>query len=286
MEAMGQQVYDLSDLQAATLRTRRNAFLWLVYGGRRVDAGTTWLPYPSGTKGVFYYHLSPGRPPLAGELRFRKCDSIQQFSCGEDLEIGGQPWTLSLFNIIQSSFRKGYLDELLIEPGLVDRELVADLQRLKAKCHLLKSNAITLYDIDQPFIADFSLTAVSVRLITRQSLQSMTMIHPWRMTSRFPMVPSPFHGRARVQFKLAGSPESEERLTLQLRILEILEPIKHIIPQKFVAEPRAGELLMKRKKQTVDFTPWSYSPSLGARNHKALVEFLKSRAADKAKFGV
>ena len=53
-----------------------------------------------------------------------------------------------------------------------------------------------------------------------------------------------------------------------------------------MAEPRAGELLSRRKKEDADFTPWFYSPTIGGHNHKVLVEFLKCRAADKAKFGV
>lgn len=69
------------------------------------------------------------------------------------------------------------------------------------------------------------------------------------------------------------SPEDKERLTLHLRILDILEPIDHRTVQDSMVEPRAGELLLK-KKEHIDFTPWSYSPKIGGKNHKALVEFL------------
>jgi len=71
-----------------------------------------------------------------------------------------------------------------------------------------------------------------------------------------------------------------------LRILDILKPIEHRTVQHLMAEPRAGELLSRRKKEDANFTPWLYSPTIGGHNHKALVEFFECQAADKAKFGV
>ena len=68
--------------------------------------------------------------------------------------------------------------------------------------------------------------------------------------------------------------------------MDILKPIERRTVQHLMAEPRAGELVLRRKKERFDFTPWSYSPRINGKNHKALVEFLKCRAADKAKFGV
>ncbi|KIM49585.1 hypothetical protein M413DRAFT_21778 [Hebeloma cylindrosporum] len=188
--------------------------------------------------------------------------------------------------------RQGYLDELLVEPGLVDRELVADLQRLvqDSKTKQLGSNGITLFDIDQPFVLDLHFITVSARLITRQTVQFLREVCSWpmiRRTCHRPAVPPPFCGRVRARFELANSPEDNKKSSLQLRILDIIKPIQHRFAQDLMAEPRPGELLlMKRRGKDAKFTPWSYSPWITANNHKALVEFLKSRAADKAKFGV
>ncbi|KIM45639.1 hypothetical protein M413DRAFT_344945 [Hebeloma cylindrosporum] len=115
---------------------------------------------PSGDAIVFPKTLAlcgqlPRCPPQSEELRFKKCDSVQQFSSGEDLSDAGLNCVLYL---VQSSARKQCVDELLVKPGLFDRELVADLQGLvrdsKPEGHRLRSNATTLYDIDQPFVFD------------------------------------------------------------------------------------------------------------------------------------
>ncbi|KIM41232.1 hypothetical protein M413DRAFT_445270 [Hebeloma cylindrosporum] len=278
-ETMGQEIYDISGLRVAALRTPRNALLSLQYKSR--GQFNTRIAFPPATKGVFYYHLSPGSPPQAGEIRFKKCDTVQQFSSGEDLEAeSGQPWSVSLLHLVSSKLRKGCLDELLVDAGLVDRELVSDLQRLIQNPKQLTRKVITLHDMDQPFVTNIHLTAFAVRLVTRQSLHFLS-IFLWPRASQ-----SPFHGRVRARFELADSPEDKGRLALHLRILDIIKPIEHRIVQNFIAKPRAGELLMKRKDEGLEFTPWCYFPHSNRNTHAAIEQFLKCRAADKAKFGV
>ncbi|KIM40620.1 hypothetical protein M413DRAFT_28419 [Hebeloma cylindrosporum] len=282
---MGQQVCELSGSKTVILRTPRGSSLQLQYKSRLENREYFQLPFPPGTKGVFYHHLPPGIPPQAGELRFKKCESVQGFSYGEDLQVdAGQHWSLPLINIVQSAPRQAYLNELLVEPGLVDRGLVADLQRLVRDQTKDKGgfSSTTLYDIDQPFIIDLQLTTFNGRLVTRQSLKVIRHLGFWRTLKCQP----PFHGRVRVRFELAGSPGKDGRLKLHLRILDILKPIEHRIVQNWVPEPRAGELLLRREKKGPGFVPWTYSPYTGGHIHKALVEFLQCRAADKAKYGV
>ncbi|KIM36316.1 hypothetical protein M413DRAFT_449202 [Hebeloma cylindrosporum] len=283
ISAMGQEVYDISDVRVVTLRTPGKAVLRLEYQTQRRKEGShNWrIPFPPGTKGVLYYHLPPGSPPQAGELRFKKCDSAQQFSSGEDLQVDvGQPWSLSLLNVVQSTVREGCLDELLVGPGLVDHEIVADLQRLvQGRDQRIGTHAITLHDIDQPFITDLHFISFTVRFVTRQSLHILRF-YPWPTTSH---AEPPFNGRIRARFELADYPG---RISLHLRILEIIKPVEHRIEQNSTAEPRAGELLMKRRTEGTDFIPWAYLPQPTSDNHRELVEFLKFRAADKAKFGV
>ena len=130
------------------------------------------IPYPPGTKGFFYYHQPPALPPLAGELRFRICDTASQFANGKDLEVNsGQPWRVTLHSISKSSIYS-YLRDLLLEEGLVDPQLVADLARLRGSGRQ-STAAISLYDIDQPFIVDLSSNhgCSTIRFMTRHSLQ-------------------------------------------------------------------------------------------------------------------
>ena len=207
METMGQQVYDISGVRVAKLRTPGNVLLSVPYKNRqRGSGGSVGMPFPPGTKGILYYHLSPGRPPQAGELRFKKCDSTEQFHAGEDLQIDvGQPWSLPLLNIVQSMPRNAFLHELLVGPGLVDQELVADLRRLfegskdKDPGHGLgfSRGGLTLHDIDQPFVTDVHITGFTARLVTRQSIQMLSDIYmfwPWAGQGDSLKPPPPFHG--------------------------------------------------------------------------------------------
>ena len=267
--------------------------------------------------------LLPGGPPQAGELRFKKCESVERFHEGEDLQVDtGQPWSLPLLNIVRSSSRKAFLHELLVEPGLVDQELVADLQHIfggsKAKDPGnglgFNRGGLTLYDIDQPFVTDVNIAGSAVRLVTRQSIQMLEDLYmfwpsagransavttpvPWyifffsffgsAVSDRIGLILTHFLlGRVRARFEFEDCLEDKGRLTLRLRILDILKPIERCTVQHLMLEPRAGELLLKRQNERLDFTPWSFSPRITGQNHKALVEFLKCRAADKAKFGV
>jgi hypothetical protein len=184
------------------------------------------------------------------------------------------------------------LRELIVEPGLVDRDLLADLERLfrvsKAKGLGMNRGGLMLYDIDQPFVVDVHLTSFTVRLVTRQSMQKLKDIYPfWPSASRYPEIsPPPLRGRVRARLEISDLPEDAARPMLHLRILDILQPIEHLNLQPFIKAPHAGELLMRRKKKHHDFTPWSYSPKSGCSNARALEDFLQCRAADKAKFGV
>ncbi|KIM41277.1 hypothetical protein M413DRAFT_27662 [Hebeloma cylindrosporum] len=279
------------------MRTPGKAVLRLIYFFKFLEkkgGSGALVPFPPGTKGLFYYHLAPGSPPQAGEIRFKECDSVQQFSSGEDLQVDtGAPWTLPLFNIVNSTPRRGYLEEPLLAPGLVDQELVADLQRLvrdSRRCKRLLHYGIALYEIDQPFVTDLHVATFGARLITRQTIQTFADIAFWptltRHSLRIPGNRPPFYGRVRARFELMNTPQDEERPILHLRILGIIKPIEHRVVQDFMPELRAAELLMYREARDSDCIPWSYSPLMFGNNYKVLVEFLKCRAADEAKFAV
>jgi len=207
METLRQPVYDISGVQVAKLRTPRNVLVPLLYKKRQTEnRESVGIPFPPKTKGIFYYHLSPGYPPQAGELRFKKCESVERFHQGEDLQVDtGQPWSLSLLNVLQSSRKDAFLHELLVERGLVDRELVADLRRIfggsrtKDAGHGLgfSRGGATLHDIDQPFVTDVNITGFTARLVTRQSIQMMTDIYvfwPFAGHGDSATSPPPFRG--------------------------------------------------------------------------------------------
>ena len=116
------------------------------------------IPFPSGTKGFFYYHQPPALPPLAGELQFRICDDVSQFTYGTDLEIESERlWNGPLTNIVMVGNYKGIWN-LLLDEGFVDHELVADIENMKSvgkRARRKTRGGITLYNIDQTFFYQF-----------------------------------------------------------------------------------------------------------------------------------
>lgn len=169
LSAIGQKIVDLSDTTHPLFSSPFNVKL--------VNAMTikyiATVPYPPGTKGFLYYHQPSALPPLAGELRFRICDTASQFANGKDLEINsGQPWRLTLHSLSKSSMYS-HLRTLLLEEGLVDPQFVADMARLLGS-YRQSTATISLYEIDQPFIVGLSSNRgfASIPFMTRQSLQA------------------------------------------------------------------------------------------------------------------
>ena len=161
---MDQQISDLSGQGPVAMYSARDTPVVTNFSRDRL---------PPGTKGVFYYHLPPALPPVAGELRFRLCNSVSQFADGKDLEVGlSKPWHRTLHTIVQGARYTGIRD-LLLEEGLVDQALVADVEKLpRDRQH---DQVISLYDIDQPFVAKLDATRPVIRLVTRKSLQAISL---------------------------------------------------------------------------------------------------------------
>jgi len=75
---------------------------------------------------------------------------------------------LTLHTIAKGAGYTGIRD-LLLEEGLVDQELVADVEKLPGDRQ--DTQVICLYDIDQPFVAKLNVIRPVVRLMTRNSLR-------------------------------------------------------------------------------------------------------------------
>lgn len=86
MSAMGQEVYSISSDDAITFDAAPDGKPQIRYHEEDREELDYYrrFPFPSGTRGVFYYHQPPDRPPVAGELRFRVCDSVSHFVDGAD----------------------------------------------------------------------------------------------------------------------------------------------------------------------------------------------------------
>jgi len=154
------------------------------------------LLFPPGTKGVLYYYQPPLLPPIAGELRFRICDDPSQFASGRDLEAGaGKHWSIPLINIVRGrSYRA--IRRHLLEEGLIDHKLVADIENMNAtnigRGGIKK--VVELYDLDQPFSMNLGRDRIRLRLTTRSASRDIS-ISPFSLRGR-KWTFIPFSGKA------------------------------------------------------------------------------------------
>ncbi|KAF8968777.1 hypothetical protein BDZ97DRAFT_328448 [Flammula alnicola] len=274
MPSVGQQIIDLSDISLPLhyIGPKEESVRLAFQASHKKNKLQTFLPYPPKTRGAFYYHQDPGRPALSGELRFRMCNSIAKFHMGQDLQVDvGEPWNIPLLTMVQKA---PFLPicRLLTQDGLVDDDLVADLQKLP---HLYRhtKESIMLYEIDQPFVVDVARSQWAVSLVTRKSLQTVVLQKLFRaQTGKFTPL---YTGRVRARFEASTLPEHAHRPALVLRVLEELTPVKCVVPDYdgFVAKPRPGELFAKKYRQ-MGYVPWSYSLSNRVYS-KTLAEFIR-----------
>jgi len=109
MATMNQHVYDISGLTKGNLRTA----LFMPYRGywMKITPNSSSRSH-LGRELSYTTICSPGLPPQAEELRFRKYR--------EDLHIDiGQPCSFSLLGIFEATSKAEFLDKLPVEPGLI-----------------------------------------------------------------------------------------------------------------------------------------------------------------------
>ncbi|KAF9528773.1 hypothetical protein CPB83DRAFT_853727 [Crepidotus variabilis] len=277
----GQPVYDISGYVQPkfTFRTTGNhSKVKFRFLNEKQEGGD--LPWPSGARGVFYYHVDPTLPPISGALRFRVCDSINAFNEGYDLSIHvGRPWTLSLINIAHTPSYAG-LRQLILQQRLVDRDLVHDVRNLPVPRRPM--NARMLTSLNQPLVLDLQNPNARIFLVTRKSwnLFIMPNIFYEQMTKTIP-----YAGFIKARFELSNRPKDVRRgPTLVLRVLELLTPIERKDEDHngtFVL-PQAGNLVA-RKNYLGTVIPWSY-PLLHRRKGAQWIGFLQYSGSVESKW--
>ena len=172
MSAQSQAVYDLSNSVTPTVYTTSGGSIPITalrcYGdGAR---------FPPGTKGVFYFRQ--GVPPIAGGLRFRLCNTISEFHNGKDLTNSlGHYFHISLYKIMKLKSWET-LRKHLIQEGLVDQQLVTDIDQLP-NFSQSSFEAVYLYEIDQPFIVDLTTLILRTYLVTRTHFRRIRVRIPF-----------------------------------------------------------------------------------------------------------
>jgi len=296
MVDMGQEIFDYSGYLAANLN---HEFVYYTSGIR----------FPPGTKGVFYYYQPPALPPIAGELRLRICDDPSQFASGRDLEAdSGKHWNVPLINIVRAANYK-QIRRHLLEEGLIDHGLVADIENMNAfnTGGSGIKRAVTLYDFDQPFSISLGRARIRLRLTTRSAVRPIT-IRPFSLigegwtfipfSGKAICLPSTtnqkltlgFSGQIKVRFELHTQKEADtEQRMLRLRVLEILTPVTHnTLPDNYnvgttIVEPVPGDFASRKRKKRLSVESWTFPLARGAEK---FINFLAERALEKEKYGV
>ena len=160
--------------------------------GKRTGKKYYPLPFPPNTKGFLYYFMSPEKPRIAGEVRFRvtSSDDPASFESGSDLlKPNGQPWSRPVYFL--SKFYVP-LYEKLREERFVPDDLDAALSALPRKNYRYRPGQ-TLYTLNDTFIIDFSKSWRQFIAITEQGLETIKFLYQFseqRLATRL----SPYTG--------------------------------------------------------------------------------------------
>lgn len=174
--SVAQPIYDISNFKDVYFAFRTiggTAGVHLRFRAQRSSKNSLDdIPFPSNTRGVLYYHVDPQLPPINGSIRFRLCDTLENFAKGKDLQVNiEKPWKIPLVRLVHvNSFRA--LSRFMIEKGLVDKHLVLDIQKLNVPRRLLGN---LLYHLHQSFVVNLHMTDLIIHLVTRTTISTVRM---------------------------------------------------------------------------------------------------------------
>ncbi|KAF8884625.1 hypothetical protein BD779DRAFT_1536154 [Infundibulicybe gibba] len=185
------------------------------------------LTFPVGTHGFFYYYSPPGLPYFAGEVRFRITPSTDpaSFATGVDLSTP--------------------TDSGLVTPAMLQH--CETMARKLVKKHLQN----VLYTLDFPFYLRFNTQAQLFWAAGESQCQRLRLASVFT-DRRCRKLLLPYSGSAMARFEPSPFPEDKGKQKVVIRILRILEPVRHLTEgyDGFVAEPMEGHLISRRRRKT------------------------------------
>ncbi|KDR78122.1 hypothetical protein GALMADRAFT_1302372 [Galerina marginata CBS 339.88] len=278
MEAMGQQVVDISQMKNPVFRnalpqsTKRAQSIHIRY---KSEYGTTKHQlFPDATIGVLYYHRPPGLHELSGGLRFRLCPHVSLFSKGKDLEIDtGEPWHIPLYCLLRMEGWNSIVS-LLANDRLIDDQLVSDVMQLPRRGAV--SGSRLLFTLDQPFILDLQQETFSLVFMDRKNLFTILlqyMTQDRRNLSGF----QPYEGRILVKLEWSTLVAHSKNPTLVLRVLDVLTPVRCVVEggyDEFMAPPTPGQLIAKKRSRSKNYNPWTLRLDVRSKSKRSIAEYL------------
>ncbi|KAF9466179.1 hypothetical protein BDZ94DRAFT_1319807 [Collybia nuda] len=198
--------------------------------------------------GFLYYHLPPGLPAIAGEIRLRLTPTSDPASWDQGHDVRrsrGDIWSLSILDILQEKRLEPLLEKLISE-GHVTPEVLA---RCKTLSHTFDRRPFqhVLYGLSQPFFVDFKMP----------KNMEVDVVGPDRIEH--------FHGgkayvnkdeeeykdKAWVRFEKSQDPEDIGKRIVTLRILDLEELNKLNTREDMYwgAKPPYGSPVMSRNSK-------------------------------------
>lgn len=241
-------------------------------------------PWPSNSKGFFYYSTPPHRPRISGELRLRLTPTSDPstFPQGTDLCLSKHlnqndndapatvtPWRRPLYSIATSSTLRPLYDKLRAE-GLVSPTLASALRALP-RLTIMYSRCQLVHALQDTFALDLSSDWITLVAMSEHGLASVHLLRHFRdMRAHV----CPYTGVVLARFEPSSMPEHRGTRTVVLRILREITPVRCVLPgyDEYIRKPTPGELYEKCFHGKMK--PWSVDIDQPARK-KLATEGLK-----------
>ena len=160
------------------------------------------IPFPTGTRGFWYYHQKDMASPIAGSLRFRLFDNaghppdVSRWSEGADLLCpDGTVWEKPLLTIVKSRPQLSALQALLLKDGLISPDVVDRcLEILKWK-NTLGPNILLSYLV-KVFWTPFSSMDRGQFAVAGRTAQRYVKIAPFFRDMRGRKTLTPYTGKS------------------------------------------------------------------------------------------
>jgi hypothetical protein len=198
-ECRTQDILDLSEVREKYLSLEglprvcncRFAYKWLY---DRTMGKTLLIPFPPGSKGIFYFNDRSSVHPVAGDVRFRvlPVDEVEDWSSvnmadlfarGHDLvdHSGLQPWRIALMHILRSG--PAPLRDFMRAKGYISSAAEEEMRRFAstgAKLGSCKAEHI-VERVTDPFILDLSQPSPWAAFLQKEGIRG-TQLNIWQWT--------------------------------------------------------------------------------------------------------
>ncbi|THU88752.1 hypothetical protein K435DRAFT_969370 [Dendrothele bispora CBS 962.96] len=178
--------------------------------------GKRLRPFPPNTRGFLYFHQSSTLPSITKSIRLRLCEDPSKFNESQDLLApDGNPWDLSLFQLMNQKNAKPFVEELVREGYITEEELEL--------CRNIMKNAGILHFPRVHFLHALG-QSTSVRIGQRTTSVAVmgkdTCVHPLEFNQDFL---EPFTGIESTDYAKIAFDYDKEKDWLLVRLLELPE---------------------------------------------------------------